>query len=922
MMRKYLMTGLAAVALSGLFSGCSQDAETGAQINTAEFNILENYENAFVARFGQPAADQDWGFGSGAGTRGVIATPYVRPLGKTYNAQMALAWQGVEAAKATGSDANLFSGMNDYLAWKDSGWDDQFYEVHGTVVDSNLDPSFMTAVTNVIVGTEGKPGLIPEGKNNLTTAVETGYSIVTTGGPVTLTPIYHNSNSGDRLSYYYYPKDNKPSLEQIKKMPKYSLGEMSSPNPNNHTQFHKRTYSLVYVDGNNNCSYDFPAGYVINFVISNTWNDYNGATNSIYQEGGITTTTGGSAPKQISQGKFEIQEGNHYQCGSDAISIINNKVQLKFGNTLGLPQFKKVKEGTSFTFNWSAETETTFTHYTEGNGVNGSLEGGSTVYYFKPKYDMNLAVGVCISAGKTMKVVKLTDINATSGEEVLSYTNNQNESQSLFKAFWVNRGSYYAVYAEGSKLGFYGFVAPSYDGGKVEKKNFTNGWGPFDFAQYNNFESTEFWMGKTPAYFSTTKGDGSIPGYSAYTAGAAGNGGLTGGATTYYFKPTESGVLRVAVSLNANKQFYIKDLGVDGWNGTNGNSLFNYDGITVSSKYNGTYDFPVEANHVYAVYAEGSKLGFYGCEFFTQTAGSESTSSTSTVVWKNIPMTPDYYSDGDLNTEIHDTSYGYGVGGYGVTDTHTSHTAVFKSKVNDIDYTFVGFEDWIDFDYNDLVFAITGTTPEKPQDPIEIPEDPVIPEDPTDPGTFVCRIIAEDLTVGENSDFDFNDVVFDVFDNNGTTTIRLRAAGGELPLYVDGHEVHQEFATKYPGITTTTLVNTGWRGSTLEYENYYVDFIVGRNCSTPALANEIPVVVTKKGKNKELVDIELTAREGKVASKVCVGRDYEWCAEREDIDDKYHIGNGIDTGTRLFHEYVVGNLSGDWVNHNAWYQQK
>ena len=186
---------------------------------------------------------------------------------------------------------------------------------------------------------------------------------------------------------------------------------------------------------------------------------------------------------------------------------------------------------------------------------------------------------------------------------------------------------------------------------------------------------------------------------------------------------------------------------------------------------------------------------------------------------------------------------------------------------------------------------------------------------PPPPG-FVCRIIAEDLTVGENSDFDFNDVVFDVI-NNGTT-IRLRAAGGELPLYVAGKEVHDEFAKKYPGITRTTLVNTGWNG-TLDYDNYYVDIPSGGTYSTRELANNIRVIVTKMGQDKELVDIELTARRGKVASKVCVGSDYKWCSERQDIDKKFHKADG----TKLFQQYVIGNplYGSDWEHNNAWYQK-
>ena len=68
-MKKYLMTVMAAVTLGGLFTGCSNDVDLNGG-NTAEFNIVQNYENAFVTRFGQPHENQTWGFGgSVAGTR-------------------------------------------------------------------------------------------------------------------------------------------------------------------------------------------------------------------------------------------------------------------------------------------------------------------------------------------------------------------------------------------------------------------------------------------------------------------------------------------------------------------------------------------------------------------------------------------------------------------------------------------------------------------------------------------------------------------------------------------------------------------------------------------------------------------------------------------------------------------------------------
>ena len=60
------MTVMAAVALGGMFAGCSKDADLSGGQNSAEFNIVQNYENAFITRFGQPAANQTWGFGSAA----------------------------------------------------------------------------------------------------------------------------------------------------------------------------------------------------------------------------------------------------------------------------------------------------------------------------------------------------------------------------------------------------------------------------------------------------------------------------------------------------------------------------------------------------------------------------------------------------------------------------------------------------------------------------------------------------------------------------------------------------------------------------------------------------------------------------------------------------------------------------------------
>ena len=65
-MKKYLMTGIAAVAMCAAFTSCSHDLDFDQ--SSVENAVQSKYEAAFIKAFGQPAADQDWGFGT---TRGI-----------------------------------------------------------------------------------------------------------------------------------------------------------------------------------------------------------------------------------------------------------------------------------------------------------------------------------------------------------------------------------------------------------------------------------------------------------------------------------------------------------------------------------------------------------------------------------------------------------------------------------------------------------------------------------------------------------------------------------------------------------------------------------------------------------------------------------------------------------------------------------
>jgi hypothetical protein len=177
------------------------------------------------------------------------------------------------------------------------------------------------------------------------------------------------------------------------------------------------------------------------------------------------------------------------------------------------------------------------------------------------------------------------------------------------------------------------------------------------------------------------------------------------------------------------------------------------------------------------------------------------------------------------------------------------------------------------------------------------------------------RIIAEDLTLSDyGKDFDFNDAVFDVIWNKtaGTVSVKVLAAGGELTMYIGGtaagvegvKTVNELFKEANPdkNITEKTMINTA-PGRHTEYKSFKLpleeDWWSGNTIGQ--IAKSIYIRVMKSG---EL--ITLSADQGKAASKIAVGTDYEWCDEREDVDDKF--------GGK-FSEYVGGAHSWD-----TWYK--
>jgi hypothetical protein len=171
---------------------------------------------------------------------------------------------------------------------------------------------------------------------------------------------------------------------------------------------------------------------------------------------------------------------------------------------------------------------------------------------------------------------------------------------------------------------------------------------------------------------------------------------------------------------------------------------------------------------------------------------------------------------------------------------------------------------------------------------------------PPTPPTEVAdlRIMAEDLSATEASDFDFNDVVFDVYfakEDESETKILVRAAGGTLPLQIKVSDTEWQEVHGLWGLGTGIMINTGaeamfgsskgadGRGSkelTLKYPI--------RNAEQ---AKNITIQVQKALPNGQKQWMEMTAPTGEPAAKFAIpapNPDSEnWCNERTPIQTKY-----------------------------------
>ncbi|MBR6187744.1 MAG: hypothetical protein IKQ59_02125 [Prevotella sp.] len=177
--------------------------------------------------------------------------------------------------------------------------------------------------------------------------------------------------------------------------------------------------------------------------------------------------------------------------------------------------------------------------------------------------------------------------------------------------------------------------------------------------------------------------------------------------------------------------------------------------------------------------------------------------------------------------------------------------------------------------------------------------DDIVPGGPTKKS---IRIMAEDLSATEASDFDFNDVVFDVdaeypegVDAVSQVKITLWAAGGTLPLRLNGDdnlEVHNLLGT-----TSNTMTNTHAFDRVDKEGKYLAADGKGNWTGTITLAGGL--TISKNNFNSDVntnlrVEVykngqwcTLTANQGVAACKIGCKLETPWAVERSNMDKAF-----------------------------------
>ena len=185
------------------------------------------------------------------------------------------------------------------------------------------------------------------------------------------------------------------------------------------------------------------------------------------------------------------------------------------------------------------------------------------------------------------------------------------------------------------------------------------------------------------------------------------------------------------------------------------------------------------------------------------------------------------------------------------------------------------------------------------------------PIDIPDEEEYDYRVMAEDLSTNEKSDFDFNDVVFDVkYVSSTIAKVKVRAAGGVYPIRIAGNDNYEVHALLGGGMT---MLNTyAGHHNDLTAQVIEVSGSFGSSAEDAQFKAGVGAIKIEVSKDGSKTWTELTAPTGKAASKIGVPVDVDWCDEFQDIDEKWGAG--------AFAAWVGNETNKFWTSKTEWKQ--
>ena len=436
----------------------------------------------------------------------------------------------------------------------------------------------------------------------------------------------------------------------------------------------------------------------------------------------------------------------------------------------------------------------------------------------------------------------------------------------------------------------------NYNGGTVSVATFNNNFGKF--YNYGDFLVTEYQGGAQESNF-----------YNHHLAVIDHFGGTGSTANARIFN---------------NCQFYVvNDARIRNYEGVNGSALIVGGQLMFSSSEDGT-STPTYVGLQQGALVKCATLYNNGTSWTGPTSGYAALEITDKIVYLNwqqdAPQTGGYFEN---NIYVKSATWDNVPDGNGYNQTDPSDATNYALSIADYKFWTTiancrgngGVKKVVDSNNvlidgdSDFVLGTKGCSPGFKGD-TPTPDTPT-PDTPTpstdDPGTPNIRIIAEDLNANgsDNSDFDFNDVVIDVYYGDaGQAKAKIVAAGGTLDLRVDGQEVHELFSkvnnnANYTGIminTKGTLSNSaGVRARSVDNATCPVITLSKAVKSATDARDNIKIEVNKGGW------IELQAKRGTPAAKVGVSPKYEYCNERQEINGRYpKFKEWVQSGNDMF----------------------